>query len=955
MVKSSAGDSGSSPVNLQTTAPVTLSGVGHVGRGSNPVRPVQPIGPRLRWIYYLVLLLLGLLVANSAYLLTITALQWLRQESYQNYFYQLMFLAHLLLGLLFIVPFLVFAVIHMANARHRGNPMAIRVGYALFAVSLCLLVSGLLLFRVGGMELKNPMGRSIAYWVHIGSPFAAVWLYVLHRLAGPRIRWRYGAIYVSGVGLTVAFLALLHTQDPRHGNQTSPADGQQYFHPSLARTESGNFISADVMMMDDYCRECHADVHRDWERSAHRFSSFNNPVYLASIRETRKALLDRDGSMQASRWCAGCHDPVPFFSGAFDDPLYDDVHDPTSQAGITCTACHSITQVNSNRGNADYTIQQPVHYPFAFSDNKMLQWVNRQLVKAKPQFHKETFLKPHHKTAEFCSTCHKVHLPLELTGYKEFLRGQNHYDTFLLSGVSGHSARSFYYPETAHTNCNGCHMPLKESNDFAANYFDPSGKLKVHNHLFPGANTAMAWLKQMHEAEEAHRQFLRDSVRVDLFGIRQDGSVDGQLMAPLGPERPVLRPGETYLLETVLRTLTLGHPLTEGTADSNELWVEVRVSSDGQLIAHSGLIDESGQVDRWSHFVNIFMLDQTGDRINRRNTQDIRVPLYNNQIPPGASHVVHYRLELPPQLTAPVTIDVRLRYRKFDAEFMEIVAAAHGPDDHPLRGHTRGQPYGNPLPIVTLASAQVTLPVAGVDQPLPPSQTARIPLWQRWNDYGIGLLLKGKAQLKQAEEAFQQVEKLGRFDGPLNLARVYQVEGRPDDAVEALRRAARHSDPAAPSWTLTWLSAVVDAQQGNLERAVEGFQSVLATQIPDRNLDFSCDYVVMNELGQVQFQRALQFRDDRFADQQQQWIRRAIDTFKKTLAIDSENATAHYNLQRCYQRLGDTTNADRHGRLHLRYKPDDSIAGDVIRAARRRYRAADHAAEDLVIYNLHQD
>jgi len=69
--------------------------------------------------------------------------------------------------------------------------------------------------------------------------------------------------------------------------------------------------------------------------------------------------------------------------------------------------------------------------------------VNNQLVKAKPEFHKKTFLKPLHKSAEFCSTCHKVSIPKELNGYKDFLRGQNHYDTFLLSGVSGSNARSF--------------------------------------------------------------------------------------------------------------------------------------------------------------------------------------------------------------------------------------------------------------------------------------------------------------------------------------------------------------------------------------------------------------------------------------------------------------------------------------------------------------------------------
>ena len=143
---------------------------------------------------------------------------------------------------------------------------------------------------------------------------------------------------------------------------------------------------------------------------------------------------------------------VPFFSGAFDDPNFDLEKHPTSQAGITCTACHAITHINSTRGNGDYTIEESVHYPFAFSTNRFLQFINQQLVKAKPDFHKKTFLKPLQKTAEFCSTCHKVSLPLALNHYKEFLRGQNHYDTFLLSGVSGHNAKSFYYPPKAKEN-----------------------------------------------------------------------------------------------------------------------------------------------------------------------------------------------------------------------------------------------------------------------------------------------------------------------------------------------------------------------------------------------------------------------------------------------------------------------------------------------------------------------
>jgi len=919
-----------------------------------PRKAVKAVGPKLRKVLYALLFVLAVLFANSAYLATITALEWVRGETYQNYFYQLMFLVHLVLGLLVIVPFIIFSAVHFSNTRFRRNRKAVRVGYALLAASIVLLGSGLLLFRVGGFEIKNPSTRSITYWLHVGSPLIAVWLYLLHRMSGPKIKWRYGGYYVASVAASVVLLAMLHSQDPRQWNVAGPKEGEQYFEPSLARTSTGNFIDADVLMMNDYCLKCHEDSHKDWEQSSHHFSSFNNPMYLASVRETRQVSMKRDGSVQASRWCAGCHDPVPFFSGAFDDPNYDDINHKTSQAGISCTACHAITNVNSNRGNADYTIEEPLHYPFATSENGILQWVNNQLVKAKPEFHKKTFLKPHHKTAEFCSACHKVALPSEVTGYKEFLRGQNHYDAWLLSGVSGHGAKSFYYPPVAQTDCNGCHMPLKPSDDFGSQMFDDSGVLKGHSHLFPGANTGLAWLKNRPEAQAVHEAFLKESTRVDVFGIKENGSVDGELHAPLRPEMPILKPGNKYLIESVVRTLKLGHLFTQGTVDSNEVWLDVTVTSGDRVIGRSGAIDESGEVDRWAHFINVFMLDENGYRVNRRNAQDIRIPLYNHQIPPGAGQVVHYGIELPDDLTDLVTIEVKLQYRKFDHEYMNIVADSLSDRDHPLRGKTHGMSYGNPLPVVTMSSDRITLPVEGVDKPLPEAPVRDIPQWQRWNDYGIGLLLEGKAELKQAEQAFIEVEKLNRYDGPLNLARVYQNEGRLDEAVEALARAATYTDPPAPPWTMSWLAGAINSQQGHLDDAIANFETVLSTKVPERKFDFSRDYTVINELGQVQFQRGQQFRGDANKEQREQWFRKAVATYERTLTIDSENVAAHYNLEQLHRQLGNTELAGQHGKLHMRYKGDDSIQGTVIGAARERYPAADFAAEALVIYPLNR-
>ena len=80
--------------------------------------------------------------------------------------------------------------------------------------------------------------------------------------------------------------------------------------------------------------------------------------------------------------------------------------------------------------------------------------------------------------------------------------------------------------------------------------------------------------------------------------------------------------------------------------------------------------------------------------------------------------------------------------------------------------------------------------------------------------------------------------ELGRADGYANLARVYQREGRIPDALEALRLAAEHPEPAAP-WVLRWLTGQINEANGYLDEAIEDYRAVLSTRIPDRKFDFS--------------------------------------------------------------------------------------------------------------------
>ena len=888
-----------------------------------PKRYVPAVGPWLRPLLWAVLLGFGLLGATGAYLSGVSLLNFLRPGSlYTTPFTFWMFLAHAGVGLALTVPYLGFGVAHWWSSRHRTNRRAIRTGLLLFAVGLVVVVTGFALFQLEGLP-QLPTGtvsRHVTYWLHVVLPVAAVGVYVWHRKNGPKIRWRYGKLWggVTAAGLLV--MGALHGYDPRAAARTGSAEGEQYFHPSEARTADGKFIPADVLMNDAYCMRCHADVYKDHLHSAHKFSSGNNPAYLASVNETREVGMRRDGNVKSSRWCAGCHDPVPLFSGQFDDPKFDLGAHPTGHAGITCVACHSITEVKGPQGNAAYTIEEPQHYPLAASTDPLLSWINGQMVKGQPAFHKKTFLKPVHKTAEFCSTCHKVALPVELNHYKDFLRGQNHYDSFVLSGM-GNGSRSFYFPDRAKDNCASCHMPLTPSGDFGAKDNDGSGTRTVHHHSFPGANTGLGALLALdprydhlkegwRKTTELNAGYLKDKkLRIDLFGLKRFGAggPDDASLAVLRPELPKLVPGQSYLVETVVRTLALGHHFSQGTVDSNEIWVDFTATDGrGKVIGRNGATrdpGDAGPVDEWSHFINVHMLDRHGNRIDRRNPQDIFTPLYDKQTPPGAASVVHYKLRVPADAVGPVTLTARLRYRKFDHKYMEYVSKATG----------TALPK---LPVVDICTDTVTLPVG--DSPVSLQESPVKPVWQRWNDYGIGNLLEGgvgakRGNLRQAEAAFRKLPTLGDpaavWHGHANTARVLIELGQLNEAAAEVAKSAA-CDPPAPWWLRAWLSGVIAADNatsaGDLDAAAEHFARIVdpanrprdAAGVPTH--DFTKDYVVLGRLGQVRFKRA-QATPDPAA--QRAGLDQAIDAYRRALAVDPEDLMSHYGLSQCYALL----------------------------------------------------
>ena len=109
---------------------------------STPVLPARDragrvykpaIGSRLRPLLWVILIGFALLAANGFYLSSVTALTWYLGTTQQTFFYMIMVALHLFLGLVLVIPFLIFGFAHLATSWKRPNKRAIRYGLVLLA------------------------------------------------------------------------------------------------------------------------------------------------------------------------------------------------------------------------------------------------------------------------------------------------------------------------------------------------------------------------------------------------------------------------------------------------------------------------------------------------------------------------------------------------------------------------------------------------------------------------------------------------------------------------------------------------------------------------------------------------------------------------------------------------------------------------------------------------------
>ncbi len=717
------------------------------------------------------------------------------------------------------------------------------------------------------------------------------------------------------------------------------------FFPSSAKTNVGGIIPSNFFMDSKTCGECHKEIYNQWNSSSHHLASFNNQFYRKSI----EYMQDTIGT-QPSKWCAGCHDHAVFFNGRFDKPIKEQIDTPEAHAGLACTSCHAITHVEGTMGNGGFTIEYPALHELMTTKNKYVKTMIDFMTYLDPEPHRRTFMKPFmtKQASQFCSSCHKVHLDVPVNSYRWF-RGFNDYDNWQASGF-GEGARSFYYPPKGKT-CAECHMPLVPSQEAG----NRDGQ--IHSHRFAAANMALPFVNHDQGQMAASNKLLTSGfITVDIFaaspvddkntgavmvrratgpkvmssiaaGEETDQTGDtvirevGKVAAPINKANLKLTPGSTTRVDVVVRTRKIGHFFPGGTLDAFDIWLELTgTDATGKTVFWSGALEKDGSVETGAHFYRAFQLDGAGNPINKRNAWQSRSVLYARQIQPGAADTVHYLMHIPKDVKGPISLHAKLNYRKFSSYYTTFSYAGQpkpGQDPSLIDKNHNSAEYSFEkanvpanvsselkgeipnLPITVLAEADAKIETTNNPAETQWNQVATNADRERWNDWGIGMLLQG--DLKGAEYAFTRVTTAepAYADGWLNVARALIQEGETNAAKPFIQKSLEVNPALGRTY---YFRSQIEKADGDYDAALKSLAITLEKYPRDR--------VVLNQVGRILFL--------------QRKYKEAIDALQKVSLVDPEDLQMHYTAMLAYRGLGDTSAAAREEKLFRRFKTEES-------------------------------
>lgn len=445
--------------------------------------------------------------------------------------------------------------------------------------------------------------------------------------------------------------------------------GADPFAPARLSTPNQELVPERFLAKAQGCayEGCHTDIGKQWALSGHRHS--RNPFV-----EKGMAALAAEKGVAATRYCAGCHDPIALAAGEVQA-----TGAPTTgvdNEGVSCLVCHAAAHVDAKPGNASLALgATPIFFERNIDKSAYLMVV--------------LYLEDHKRELDrrgviddvaLCESCHHHEVPGELNPHRPTIT----------SRVAEWRESPFARAENAEDrrDCRSCHMPPTP---------ESYQSTEIAGHRFLSSNTALPAIYSGDAAYDAYaaRNFrgvqqakFTHAENLEWTQARLGAGIVELTLAP-ATDAP---PGGFAFTATVANR-GVGHGWPAGIPDLVDVWLQFEArDGGGDVVWSSGVPDARGRVPDDAYRFGEDWFDDQGNRLTHHETWKLAEIRNERRIASGARDVARFDLPVPMGDAGPITIEARLRHRRFRRDFIDWVL---GPAVE--------------LPITDLAHAALTL------------------------------------------------------------------------------------------------------------------------------------------------------------------------------------------------------------------------------------------------------
>jgi hypothetical protein len=388
--------------------------------------------------------------------------------------------------------------------------------------------------------------------------------------------------------------------------------------------ESGEVNSTEFNISDFKpsieCAGCHQEHYDEWFSSMHSYTS-RSPLFFSYKNE-----VNITHSQVGEKFCMQCHNPISFLTDT-ETHMYNNVTefqnsnlDNVIKDGIGCDVCHTITGLSKTVHTQGDLFPSAEYKMYPLGNIKFGPIQDPQ----QNSYHSSYYL-PTYNSSQMCLPCHDLvirDIEAEIT-FTEW----NRIPGFsMFGGVS----------------CQNCHMPEKDNG--------------YHSHKFVGVDIDLNIPLVENEMKNEVQNLLETSASI-YFGILDQEIVDS------------ISPGQVLNIPITVESNT-GHSIPSGTSFNRQVWVELIIRNDDDVLFESGNVENGEQLDFSDQellFFATYIYDQNNN-LTHNVTETYSIE--NNALLAYQKRYKNYEKFIPENLVGTINIEAKILFRPFDPDFI---------------------------------------------------------------------------------------------------------------------------------------------------------------------------------------------------------------------------------------------------------------------------------------------